>query len=256
VIALAGLMMAAPALAQPNAAGRRPAPAAVGPGKAAPVPGKGAPGNAGPKAGPGNAGPKAGPGGKGGPAIEAKRQRVRERLMAMRASQLTATLGLDEQTAVRLTATLGRWDQKLAAVRKNGQQARQQLRVELAKPAPDAARVNQLVDTLLAQQRAAWSIQEERFKELRGLMTPAQSARLLVQLPEIDRRIKRQIQQAMRRGKAARAGLGKPGQPNPGGGQLVDPFARRGQGKANGQGKGRRRPPMGDPDLPDIQDPF
>src|SRR5688572_5200023 len=105
--------LATPAMAQPGAT----RPAARAPGAAAQP---GAPGAAKP----------AKPAKPGAPGLEAKRQRVRQRILALRAAQVTATLGLDEAGAARLTASLGRWDQKIAGARRGVGQARQQLRAE------------------------------------------------------------------------------------------------------------------------------
>lgn len=236
LVALAALLLAAPAGAQQPGAGAPP-PAGARPAR----PGK--------------------------PGLEAKRQRVRQRIHALRANQLTRALGLDGPTATKVTAALGRWDQQVAGVRRRATQARQQLRQELRKPAPDAARINTLIDELLRQQRATWTLQEQRFQELRRLLAPAQAARLMVLLPEIDRRIQRKIQKIMRDGRGGRRqgpGARGPGPAGPGGagpGDLVDPFsdpdapAGPGQGRGRGRGKGAAPPPVADED-PDLDEPF
>jgi hypothetical protein len=243
IFALLGLLVT-PALAQPGAT----PPPARAPGAARPA----------------QPGAPAKPGKPAQPGLEAKRQRLRQRILALRAAQVTATLGLDQQGAARLTATLGKWDQRIAGARRGVSQARQGLRAELGKPAPDGARINKLVDELMAQQRAAWTLQEDRFRELRAVLSPAQAARLLVLLPEIDRRIQKQIQKVMKEGKARRAARraikdpfsgAPPVDDVPTDGVLVDPFAR-GKGKGPKAKPGKPGRPAADPDLPDLQDPF
>jgi len=61
----------------------------------------------------------------------------------------------------------------------------------------DDPAVDRAVDALVANQRARWSLEEARFRDVRKVLTPRQAARLLVVLPAIDRRLQGQLQRAI-----------------------------------------------------------
>jgi Spy/CpxP family protein refolding chaperone len=136
----------------------------------------------------------------GAPSLEAKRTKVRQRIRALRAWRLTEALDLDEATAARLFPILNRYDEKLAAVLKDGARLRRELRALIKAQSASASATNALVDRMVKQQREQWTLEERRFGEVRAVLTPMQAAQLLVVLPQIDRSIHREISQAMRGG--------------------------------------------------------
>ena len=83
------------------------------------------------------------------------------------------------------------------------QRAELALRLEQAGKA-DAKAVDQLIDDALANQRALWNIEEKRVADLRKILTPAQTARLLVVLPKLERKIQNQLRRAVRGAAKAR----------------------------------------------------
>ena len=62
---------------------------------------------------------------------------------------------------------------------------------------PDPAALDRMVNDLLAHYDDLYRVQRERFAAVRKVVTPTQSARLLLLLPRIDDAIRRQIQRAM-----------------------------------------------------------
>ena len=66
-----------------------------------------------------------------------------------------------------------------------------------ATDAGDERRIDKAIDKLVANQDARWDSERRRFADLRKLLTPTQTARLLDVLPEIDRRIMKGLRQHM-----------------------------------------------------------
>lgn len=184
----------------------------------------------------GTGGAAARPGGPAGPpqvadkgqGNQAKRDKIKERIRIMRAMVLTEQLDLDEATAGKMFPILAKYDDALAKLTAE----RQQLRGKLAtarrggKPADITAALDQLV----ANQRARWNAEDQRFAELRAVLTPEQAAALLDLLPEVDKKILRGLRNALGGG-----GRGR--------GDLVDPFARGGADDDDGAVPTRRRGP-------------
>jgi hypothetical protein len=119
------------------------------------------------------------------------KQQVRER----RAFELTDALELDEKTAGRMFAVFGRYDDqfdKLLAAR-----AVLQGKLNGADQIRDPKVLEKLIDDAVANQRAFWDLEEHRLTELRTILTPQQIAKLIVVLPQLERRLQNQLQKAI-----------------------------------------------------------
>jgi hypothetical protein len=125
--------------------------------------------------------------------IEDKRARVRQRIRALRVARLTEALDLDERTAARLFSILDRYDERFAGLTAELSERRHRLREALEGRSADGAALDALVDEMLARQRALFELQEQRYRDVRRVLTAEQAARLLVVLPELDRRLHREI---------------------------------------------------------------
>jgi hypothetical protein len=124
-----------------------------------------------------------------------RREQIKKRIRALRAYTLTDELQLDEQTAARLFPLLSRYDDdfdKLLEQRVNVQR-----RLKYVDTLRDPRAVDRLIDEATANQRAFWDLQDRRIQALRKLLTPAQSAKLLVALPALERRIENQLRKAI-----------------------------------------------------------
>lgn len=124
-----------------------------------------------------------------------KREKAKQRIRVMRALILAEELELDEATAGKLAPVLNRFDDEIAKLLRE----RAALRAELrdAADANDERRMDKAIDKLVANQDARWDTERRRFADLRRLLTPRQTARLLDVLPEIDRRIMKGLRQHM-----------------------------------------------------------
>lgn len=174
-----------------------------------------------------------------------KRAKIRQRIRALRAWRLTEALNLDERSAMRLFPVLNRYDARLLKLTQQGRKLRVELRRQLKAKTPDNRKLNQLIGRMTKHQRDGFRLRRSRFADLRKVLTPAQSAKLMIVLPEIDRRIHRQIRKAMRKGSKARRRGMRPGAGNRQRGTWnKNPFDRA---KPQRRGPGRRgadgRPP-------------
>jgi hypothetical protein len=142
-----------------------------------------------------------GPGPAAGPRALVRRERLRERIRAMRAWYLTEQLSLDDATAGRLFPLLGRFDDRMEELHQRGVLLHRALKREMAAAPPNRAALNQLVNDLLAHYEDLYRVQRDRFAAVRKVVTPEQSAKLLLVLPQIDDAIRRQIQRVVRRQK-------------------------------------------------------
>ncbi|MBL9012549.1 MAG: hypothetical protein JNL83_00140 [Myxococcales bacterium] len=124
-----------------------------------------------------------------------RREAIKKKIRALRAYALTEELQLDEATAGRLFPVLSKYDDitdRLLVTR-----------VDLSRRLRDAAQlrdrraVDRLIDEALANQKAFWDLEEKRVAELRKILTPEQTARILVVLPEFERKIQNQLKRAI-----------------------------------------------------------
>ncbi|MDQ3339727.1 MAG: hypothetical protein M4D80_31555 [Myxococcota bacterium] len=137
-----------------------------------------------------------------GPGVaQDRREVVKKKIRAMRAYTLTEELGLDEKSASRLFPILSKWDD----VTDKLLQARVDIQRRLMSTT-DEKQLDKVIDEAVVNQKAFWDLEDKRLAELRKVLTPAQTARLLVVLPAFERKIQNQLKRAInRRGNAGRA---------------------------------------------------
>lgn len=141
-------------------------------------------------------------------ARSARRERVRQRIRAMRAWYLTEELDLDDTTATRLFPVLSKYDERLAEVHQRGVELRRALRRAMSGPRPDQSSIDRLMDDLLTHYDNLYRVQRDRLVAVRKVMSPSQSARLVLILPRLDDAVRREIERATkkrRRGAGDRA---------------------------------------------------
>jgi hypothetical protein len=126
-----------------------------------------------------------------------RREQIKKKIRAMRAYTLTEELGLDERTAARLFPALGRYDDESDKLLER--RVDLQYRLRQAESLRDPRALDRLIDEAVANQRSLWDLEDRRVAELRKILTPAQTARLLVVLPALERKIERQLRRAVLR---------------------------------------------------------
>jgi hypothetical protein len=130
-----------------------------------------------------------------------RREKIKKKIRALRAYTLTEELSLDEVAAGKLFPVLAKYDDVFDKLL----QARADLehRLKNADAISDPRAIDKLVDEAVANQRAFWDAEAARLAELRKILTPAQTARLLVVLPALERKIQNQLLRAIRGGRKA-----------------------------------------------------
>lgn len=136
-----------------------------------------------------------------------RREIVKKKIRAMRAYTLTEELQLDPATAGKLFPLLAGYDDELDKLVAQRVDARKQLNG--AAKLQDARAINKAIDDALAVERSVHAAEDRRVADFRKILTPQQVARILVVLPDFDRKIQNQLARAIRRqGNAAPGGGG------------------------------------------------
>lgn len=126
-----------------------------------------------------------------------RREEIKKKIRSLRAYALTTELSLDEKTGGRLWPVLAKYDDELDKLLQQRVDVNRRLRA--ADQLTDAKAQDRLIDEAIANQKAFWSVEERRIAELRKILTPAQTARLLVVLPGFERKIQNQLRRAITR---------------------------------------------------------
>ncbi len=141
------------------------------------------------------------------PAPAANRsETIKKKIRALRAYSLTEELVLDEATAGRLFPLLAKWDDVTDKLLVQRVALTAQLRG--ADQLKDPKAVDRVIEEALANQKAFRDLEDKRLAELRKILTPAQTAKLLVVLPEFERRIQNQLRRVIQK-QSKRAGRGR-----------------------------------------------
>jgi hypothetical protein len=146
---------------------------------------------------------------EGGPGSTERREQIKKKIRALRAYTLTEELALDEQSAGKLFPVLARYDDETGKLLEKRVDV--QRRLKHADTLRDGRAIERLIDEAVANQRGFWDLEDRRLTELRKILTPVQTAKLLVVLPALERRIQNQLRKAIVSRRA-----GGPGGPGPG----------------------------------------
>ena len=139
---------------------------------------------------------------RGDPAA-ARRTAIKQRIRVLRAATLTEELKLDEKTLSRVLPALAKWDDVTEDLLKKRVDI--QGRIE-ATDGKDPKATDKLIDEAVANQKAFWDLEGQRLAELRKILTPAQTAKLLIVLPQFERRIQNQLRRALSNAQNRRGG--------------------------------------------------
>jgi hypothetical protein len=142
---------------------------------------------------------------RGGMTPEQKREAIKNRIRGLRAQTLTDELKLDNTALGKVLPILSKWDDvtdKLMRERVDIQK-----RLAASDSIKDPKVLDKLVDDAVANQKQFYDLEDKRLAELRKVLTPGQTAKLIVVLPTFERRIQNQLRRAALRA-AGRAGGG------------------------------------------------
>jgi len=122
------------------------------------------------------------------------RERIKKRIRDLRAYTLINELSLDPQVQTRLWPTLDKYDDETDKLVQQRVDIRRRLQAAHTMPPRE---VDKTIEDALALQRAFRDLEDRRLAELRRILTPKQIAKLLIVLPEFERRIQNQLQRAI-----------------------------------------------------------
>ena len=83
-----------------------------------------------------------------------------------------------------------------------------QRRLRHADSLKDPRAIERLIDEAVAIQRGFWDLEDKRVADLRKVLTPGQTAKLLVVLPALERKIQNQLRKAIVQHRAGRNAAG------------------------------------------------
>ena len=129
-----------------------------------------------------------------------KRAEVRREVTDFLMQRLTQELALDAPTAAQVRQIWDRYQTQIDGVHREMGMAMKELKVQLAAPTPDDARLTQLADLIHADRLKAQELDSQRVGDLRRVLTPVQFAKAIVISPKLKREVQRQIMQAIRGG--------------------------------------------------------
>lgn len=129
----------------------------------------------------------------------ALRDKIRDRVRTIRAAKLIEVLDLDEATAAKLFPVLNRYDDAIVTVMKDTGAARRELKALIQSGNADNAKVNKLIDRMLANRDKRMKLESDRIHDVRGVLAPVQVAKIVVALPRIERGIQRELRRAAKR---------------------------------------------------------
>jgi hypothetical protein len=145
---------------------------------------------------------------KGGAAPDPKRvEAIKNRIRGLRAQTLTDELKLDNTALSKVLPILSKWDDVTDKLVRERVDIRK--RLANAGSITDPKALDRLVDDAIANQKQFYDLEDKRLAELRKVLTPGQTAKLIVVLPEFERKIQNQLRRAVMR--AGRAGPASPG---------------------------------------------
>ncbi|HEY1817340.1 MAG TPA: hypothetical protein VGG74_33570 [Kofleriaceae bacterium] len=129
-------------------------------------------------------------------------ERIKKQIRNRRDFELSDQLDLDPQTQGRMIAVFARYDELFdRALTTHGELQR---RLSAADQIKDPKVLQKLIDDAIANQHAIRDIEDHRLAELRTILTPQQTARLIVVLPALERRLQNQLQKAINGNKPRR----------------------------------------------------
>ena len=128
---------------------------------------------------------------------ERLRDQIFDQMRADRMWKLTDALKLDEATAARVFPLLSKYDDHERTLGNDRAETLRELRQTIEGPAPDGARINTLIDRLIALRARRQALGMEKTKELRKMLTPVQMAKLMIITPRLEEGFRQRIHDAL-----------------------------------------------------------
>jgi len=139
------------------------------------------------------------------PTVQRPIRAALEQQLRVRAAEVVRKrLGLNDAQMAQLQTVNARYAPQMAGLVRQERETRQALRAQMTAPAPDQAKVGQLIDTLINLQKSRVTLLESEQKDLAVFLTPVQRAKYLALQAQIKRRTDQLRRQLNRRPRAVR----------------------------------------------------
>ena len=124
--------------------------------------------------------------------------RVRKKVEALRAWQLSEVLDMDEETNSRLFPAMRQADQERWKIEARNRKLIREMSRSLERPDPDQQKIDGILDELQSNRRELIRTEERHLKRVREILSPEDTARYLLFQIKFQREIKRKAAQAFR----------------------------------------------------------
>jgi len=125
-------------------------------------------------------------------------KRVRKKVEALRAWQLTEVLNLDEGTSSKLFPAMRQADQERWKIEARNRELVREMSRSLAGQSPDPQRIDTILDELQSNRRELIRSEERHLERVRQILSPEDTARYLMFQIKFQREIKRKAARAFR----------------------------------------------------------
>ena len=124
--------------------------------------------------------------------------RVRKKVEALRAWQLTEVLNLDEETSSRLFPAMRQTDQERWKIESRNRELVREMSRSLERSNPDPRKIDGILDELLSNRMELVRVEARHLERVRQIFSPEDTARYLLFQIRFQREIKRKAAQAFR----------------------------------------------------------
>jgi hypothetical protein len=124
--------------------------------------------------------------------------RVRKKVEALRAWQLTEVLNLDEETSSRLFPAMRQTDQERWKIESRNRELVREMSRSLEQGKPDPRKIDGILDELLSNRMELVRAEARHVERVRQILSPEDTARYLMFQLKFQREIKRKAAQAFR----------------------------------------------------------
>lgn len=158
--------------------------------------------------------------------------RVRKKVEALRAWQLTEVLDLDEETSSRLFPAMREADQERWKIESSNRKLVREMNRELESRDPDQGKIDRILEKLQTNRRALNRVEERHLEKVRQILSPEDTARYIMFQIRFQREIKRKAAEALRDRRRSEDDWSR---------DRSDRFDDRGNGDSDHGGSDRRR---------------
>ncbi len=128
---------------------------------------------------------------------EKLREEVIAQMRTMRMWKMTEELKLDEATAAKLFPLMARFDDQERQIGRERAETMAALRDLVALPNPDAKKIGELIDRVLATRGRRHALETEKMKAMRQVLSPVQQAKLVLLVPRFEEGFRQRIRETL-----------------------------------------------------------